>query len=202
MDDELYKYEQLANPRPNKPIKSKAASVSNTLSELNHKLKRLREELANSSKGASSESLQEIFKTTLADFEASKAQIDDRLKETHASGIKIGKLIDKVRRIPSSVTSQHLQFTLRVQKTSTALPEYPALFQGNEAASALRRVVAQHLIRNGAIKVAHTFVEVRKWSNTYIPEPLCLTITFRNLDWKYQKQSIQHLQNFVPYLML
>ncbi|KAG8774104.1 hypothetical protein FRC16_005199 [Serendipita sp. 398] len=95
MNVELQRYELLANPNPSKPIKSKAPAISETLSGLSQRLKKAREQLANQPE-ASPAVVQQVFQATLADIETSKAQIDERLKETHASGTKIGKLIDKV----------------------------------------------------------------------------------------------------------
>jgi hypothetical protein len=95
MDSELQKYGQLANPNPKKAAKSKAPSISNTLSELTQKLQQARESLVNQP-DATPQAIQQLFQDIFGDVEASKSQIDERLKETHASGMKIGKLIDKV----------------------------------------------------------------------------------------------------------
>ncbi|KAG9056170.1 hypothetical protein FS842_011460 [Serendipita sp. 407] len=138
MNVELQRYELLANPNPSKPVKSKAPAISETLSGLSQRLKKAREQLANQPE-ASPAVVQQVFQATLADIETSKAQIDERLKETHASGTKIGKLIDK--------------------KTSLALPEYSPMFQGQEASAALRRTVGQHLVRTGALRAADIFQE-------------------------------------------
>ncbi|KAG8806855.1 hypothetical protein FRC17_004767 [Serendipita sp. 399] len=98
MNVELQRYEQLANPNPAKSIKSKSPAISETLSGLSQRLKKARDQLA-SDPEASPAVVQLVFQAALADIESSKVQIDDRLKETHASGTKIGKLIDKLEEV-------------------------------------------------------------------------------------------------------
>jgi hypothetical protein len=95
MDVELQKYEQLANPEPFGPVKSKAPSISNSLANLSQRLHAAREQLLNQP-DASPQAIQHLFQNLFSNAESSKAQIDDRLKETHASSTKIAKLIDKV----------------------------------------------------------------------------------------------------------
>lgn len=109
MDSELQKYGQLANPAPAKAVKSKAPSISSTLSELTHKLQQARESLVNQP-DATPHAIQQAFQDILANVEASKGQIDERLKETHASGVKIGKFIDKVRPrlLPMDASAEYL----------------------------------------------------------------------------------------------
>jgi hypothetical protein len=103
MDSELQKYEQLANPSPKKATKSKAPSISNTLSELTQKLQQARESLVNEP-DATPQAIQQLFQDIFGGIETSKSQIDERLKETHASGMKMSKLIDKVPVIRPSVS--------------------------------------------------------------------------------------------------
>lgn len=95
MDSELQRYELLADPSSHEAIGSKTASLSTTLSGLALELRQAREQLMNQP-GASPQALQQMFQDILSNVEASKGQVDERLKETHASGMKIGKLVDKV----------------------------------------------------------------------------------------------------------
>ena len=95
MESELLRYEQLANPNPGKTVKTKTVPIAQTLSDLAQFLRDERDRLVNQPE-APPLAIQQTFQTALVNIEASKAQIEERLKETHASGTKIGKLIDKV----------------------------------------------------------------------------------------------------------
>jgi hypothetical protein len=93
MDSELQKYEQLANPASPKGLKSKAPPISVTLAELRQQLELARDQFLIQPDAATP---QQTFQKITANIEAAKAKIDERLKETHASGTKIAKLVDKV----------------------------------------------------------------------------------------------------------
>jgi len=93
MDSELQKYEQLANPAGSNELKSKAPSISSTLAQLRQQLELAREQFLLQSDAATSQ--QAILKVT-GNIDTARAKIDERLKETHASGTKIAKLVDKV----------------------------------------------------------------------------------------------------------
>lgn len=95
MDVELQKYEQLANPGSIGPVKSKAPSISKNLADLSQRLHAAREQLLNQP-DASPQAIQQLFQNIHLNVEFSKTQLDERLKETHASSTKIAKLIDKV----------------------------------------------------------------------------------------------------------
>lgn len=132
------RYEQLANPNPGKAVKTKTVPIAQTLSDLAQFLRDERDRLVNQPE-VPPLAIQQTFQTALANIEASKAQIDERLKETHASGTKIGKLIDK--------------------KTPVLLPEHEPLFQSTDAVEAIKRTIGQHLIRTGALQAANVFAE-------------------------------------------
>lgn len=136
MESELQKYEQLANPDGSTELKSKAPSISSTLAELKQQLEQSRQQFLLQPDAPVS---QQTFQKITGKIEAAKAKIDERLKETHASGTKIAKLVDK--------------------KNPTALPDYPPMFYSPEPATALRRTVAQHFVRTGALKAARVFAK-------------------------------------------
>jgi hypothetical protein len=96
MDKELDRYELLAHPNPPNPVKTKAPPIESTLADLAAHLRQSREVLLNGG-GTTPQSVQEMMKHIASTVEKSKGLVDDRLKETHASSVKIGKLIDKVR---------------------------------------------------------------------------------------------------------
>lgn len=96
MDAELLTYERLADPSPPKPFKSKAPAISATLADLVLQLKQARDALANGASGGLHQDVKAIIESVSSQIEKSKGLVDDRLKETHASATKIGKLIDKV----------------------------------------------------------------------------------------------------------
>jgi len=99
MEEELQKYEQLANPEGPKPIKSKAPSISENLAELRRQLVSARDQFLIQPDATTQ---QETVQKITADIGAAKAKIDERLKETHASGTKIAKLVDKASTPPPS----------------------------------------------------------------------------------------------------
>lgn len=96
MDKELDRYELLAHPSPPNPVKAKAPPIGSTLADLAAQLRQSREMLLNGG-CTTSQRVQELMKHAAAAMEKSKGLVDDRLKETHASSVKIAKLIDKVR---------------------------------------------------------------------------------------------------------
>lgn len=96
MDKELDRYELLAHPSPPNPVKAKAPPIGSTLADLAAQLRQSREILLNGG-CTTSQRVQELMKHAAAAMEKSKGLVDDRLKETHASSVKIAKLIDKVR---------------------------------------------------------------------------------------------------------
>ena len=96
MDKELDRYELLAHPNPPNPVKAKAPPIGSTLTDLAVQLRQLREMVRNGG-CTTSQSVQEMMKHAASVAEKSKGLVDDRLKETHASSVKIAKLIDKVR---------------------------------------------------------------------------------------------------------
>jgi hypothetical protein len=96
MDKELDRYELLAHPNPPNPVKAKGPPIGSTLADLAAQLRQSREMLLNGS-CATSQSVQEMMKHVTSAMEKSKGLVDDRLKETHASSVKIAKHIDKVR---------------------------------------------------------------------------------------------------------
>lgn len=93
MEAELQKYEQLANPTGSKELKSKAPSILSTLAELRQQLELAREQFLLQPDASVS---QPAFMKITGNIDSAKAKIDERLKETHASGTKIAKLVDKV----------------------------------------------------------------------------------------------------------
>lgn len=108
MDSELQKYEQLASPASPKGLKSKAPPISATLAELRQQLELARDQFLIQPDAVTP---QQTFQKITANIEAAKAKIDERLKETHASGTKIAKLVDKVRTSlsqSSSIALNHL----------------------------------------------------------------------------------------------
>ena len=96
MDKELDRYELLAHPNPPNPVKAKAPPIGSTLADLAAQLRQSREMLLNGS-CATPQSVQEIMRHITPTVEKSKGLVDDRLKETHASSVKLAKFIDKVR---------------------------------------------------------------------------------------------------------
>lgn len=97
MDKELDRYELLAHPNPPNPVKAKAPPIGSTLADLAAQLRQSREMLMNGSSCATPQSVQEMMKYISSTVEKSKGLVDDRLKETHGSSVKIAKFIDKVR---------------------------------------------------------------------------------------------------------
>jgi len=96
MDQELARYELLAHPSPPNPVKAKAPPIGSTLADLAAQLRQSREMLLNGG-CTTPQSVQQMMKHVASAVERSKGLVDDRLKETHASSVKIAKLIDKVR---------------------------------------------------------------------------------------------------------
>jgi hypothetical protein len=160
MDKELDRYELLAHPNPPSPVKAKVPPIGPTLADLAAQLRQSREMLMNGSY-TTPQSMQEMMRHVTSTVEKSKGLVDDRLKETHTSSVKIAKFIDKVRSgrcapPPSGRTDR------RLQRTPGMLPELvPNMFQSEDAAAALRRTVAQHLVHSGSLETAEVLSRVR-----------------------------------------
>jgi len=160
MDMELDRYELLAHPNPPNPVKAKAPPIGSTLTHLAAQLRQSREMLLNGG-CTTSQSVQEMMSLAASAVEKSKGLVDDRLKETHASSVKLARLIDKVR---SGRCAPPLDRRTDgwEQRTPGMLPELaPNMFQSEEATAALRRTVAQHLVRSGSLETAEIFARVR-----------------------------------------
>jgi len=171
MDKELDRYELLAHPNPPNPVKAKAPPIGSMLADLAAQLRQSREMLLNGS-CPTPQSVQEMMKHVTFAVEKSKGLVDDRLKETHGSSVKIAKLIDKVR--PGRCAPPPDRRTdRREQRTPGVLPELASnMFQSEEAAAALRRAMAQHLVHSGSLATAEIFARVRNISHSDKPSSL------------------------------
>ncbi|KAG8931223.1 hypothetical protein FRC02_003038 [Tulasnella sp. 418] len=130
---ELEKLEGLFKfPDTNPPLtKAKSPAMAHSLDIILKQLQHARNAIET---GALSEpTYLEIVKL----LEQQKKSLDERQKEIHASLTKLGKSIDK--------------------RFVNSLPTLPPLFQSEESAQALERVIGNHFVRSGTFDVADVF---------------------------------------------